>query len=227
MTERLIPVKLENYKPLRENVFEHLREAILKGQLAPGERLMEMQLAAEMGVSRTPVREAIRKLELEDLVVIIPRRGAYVAGLSIKDVAETFEVRAALEALAASLAAERITPEELEEMERILARVGAAAEADDRPQLVALDEEFHNLLYKASRNERLMQILSNLREQIKRFRSTTLAVPGRVPEVLQEHRKIAAAITQQDAELAHKSALEHIENAENALMDWLRRKKES
>ncbi|HHW98360.1 MAG TPA: GntR family transcriptional regulator [Firmicutes bacterium] len=227
MTERLIPVKLENYKPLREIVFEHLREAIIKGKLRPGERLMEMQLADEMGVSRTPVREAIRKLELEGLVIMIPRRGAYVADLSIKDVAETFEIRSALEALAASLAAERITPEEAEEMERILVRIGAAIEEDDMQQLVALDEEYHNLLYKASRNDRLMQILNNLREQIQRFRVTTLAVPGRVRGVLQEHRNIAEAISERNAELAHQLALEHIENAENALMDWMRRQKES
>lgn len=227
MTERLIPVKLENYKPLREIVFEHLREAIIKGKLRPGERLMEMQLADEMGVSRTPVREAIRKLELEGLVIMIPRRGAYVADLSIKDVAETFEIRSALEALAASLAAERITPEEAEEMERILVRIGAAIEEDDIQQLVALDEEYHNLLYKASRNDRLMQILNNLREQIQRFRVTTLAVPGRVRGVLQEHRNIAEAISERNAELAHQLALEHIENAENALMDWMRRQKES
>lgn len=227
MTERLIPVKLENYKPLREIVFEHLREAIIKGKLRPGERLMEMQLADEMGVSRTPVREAIRKLELEGLVIMIPRRGAYVADLSIKDVAETFEIRSALEALAASLAAERITPEEAEEMERILVRIGAAIEEDDMQQLVALDEEYHNLLYKASRNDRLMQILNNLREQIQRFRVTTLAVPGRVRVALQEHRNIAEAISERNAELAHQLALEHIENAENALMDWMRRQKES
>ncbi len=227
MTERLIPVKLENYKPLREIVFEHLREAILKGQLRPGERLMEMQLADEMGVSRTPVREAIRKLELEGLVIMIPRRGAYVADLSIKDVAETFEIRSALEGLAASLAAERITPEETEEMERILVRIGAAIEEDDTQQIVALDEEYHNLLYKASRNDRLMQILNNLREQIQRFRVTTLGMPGRGRGVLQEHRKITEAISERNAELAHKLALEHMENAENTLMDWIRRQKES
>ena len=158
MSDRLIPVKLENYKPLRDVVFEHLREAIIKGKLKPGERLMEMQLAEELGVSRTPVREAIRKLELEGLVIMIPRRGAYVADLSIKDVAETFEIRLALEALAASLAAERITPEECEEMDRLLERIGESIRQNDVKQTAALDEEFHNLLYQASRNDRLVQI---------------------------------------------------------------------
>jgi DNA-binding GntR family transcriptional regulator len=227
MTERLIPVKLENYKPLREIVFEHLREAIIKGRLRPGERLMEMQLADEMGVSRTPVREAIRKLELEGLVIMVPRRGAYVADLSIKDVAETFEIRSALEALAAALAAERITPEESEEMERILVRIGVAIEKEDLQQTVALDEEYHNLMYQASRNDKLMQILNNLREQIQRFRVTTLAMPGRIQGVLHEHRNIAEAISERNSELAHRLALEHIENAENALMEWMTAQRDS
>ena len=89
---RLVPIKLDNYKPLRELVFDSLRKAIILGKLKPGERLMEIQLAEEMGVSRTPVREAIRKLELEGFVVMVPRRGAYVAGVSVKDIADVFEI---------------------------------------------------------------------------------------------------------------------------------------
>jgi DNA-binding GntR family transcriptional regulator len=120
MERRLVPVKLDSYKPLREIVLEALREAIVSGVLEPGERLMEIQLAEEMGVSRTPVREAIRKLELEGFVVMIPRKGAYVAGVSHKDVQDVFEIRRALEVLAAGLAAEKATDEEIEQMERAL-----------------------------------------------------------------------------------------------------------
>ena len=119
MERRLLPVKLDSYQPLREVVCETLREAIISGVLRPGERLMEIQLAEELGVSRTPVREAIRKLELEGFVIMIPRRGTYVADLSIKDINEVFEVRSALDSLANGLAAERITEEELEQMERL------------------------------------------------------------------------------------------------------------
>ena len=115
---KLLPIVLDGYKPLRDVVFETLRDAIIKQVLKPGERLMEIQLADEMGVSRTPVREAIRKLELEGLVVMVPRKGAYVAGVSMKDIHEVYEVRAALEMLAVSLAAERITDEELDALER-------------------------------------------------------------------------------------------------------------
>ncbi len=213
--------KLENYKPLREIVFETLREAILSGQLKAGERLMEVQLAEEMGVSRTPVREAIRKLELEGLVVMVPRKGAYVAGISTKDITEVFEIRSALESLAAALACERITEEELEELERLLVQVAECAEKNDLETLIQVDTRFHNVLYRASRNERLAQIINNLGDQIQRFRTTSLATPGRMKEALEEHKALVEAITARDVELARRLAEEHIENAENRLMEAL------
>jgi len=225
MERRLVPVKLDSYKPLREIVFESLREAIIGGVLKPSERLMEIQLAEEMGVSRTPVREAIRKLELEGFVVMIPRKGAYVAGISLKDIADVFEIRAALEALAAGLAAERITDEELEEMERILVKKAEIIENNDLDSVVELDTGFHAIMFKASRNERLVQILNNLQEQIQRFRATSLAVPGRFREALEEHRKIVEALSERNVVLAQGLAAEHIENAENVMLEALRNNK--
>mgnify|MGYP003604270036 CR=1 FL=1 len=120
MDNKLSPIRLDSYQPLREVVCETLRDAIRKGILRPGERLMEIQLAEELGVSRTPVREAIRKLELEGYVIMMPRRGTYVANLSIRDVNEVFEIRTSLDSLASGLAAERITDEELESLQRLL-----------------------------------------------------------------------------------------------------------
>lgn len=215
MSKKLVPVKLDSYKPLREIVFESLREAIISGVLEPGERLMEIQLAEDMGVSRTPVREAIRKLELEGFVVMIPRKGAYVAGVSDKDVADVFEIRAALEGLAAALAAERITDEEIEQLERIV----VMEREPDLHHMIQSDIDFHALLYKASRNERLIQILENLREQILRFRSTSLAVPGRLKVAIQEHRALLEALANHDVELAQELAMAHIVTAENIMFD--------
>lgn len=221
MDRRLVPVKLDSYKPLREIVLEALREAIINGVLEPGERLMEIQLAEEMGVSRTPVREAIRKLELEGFVVMIPRKGAYVAGVSYKDVKDVFEIRAALEGLAAGLAAEKITDDELEQLERVL---HYEKEPDTLEEMVQSDTDFHALLYKASRNERLTVILANLREQIQRFRTTSLAVPGRPRYAIQEHRAIVDAVARHDVEEAQALATAHIENAVNILFEALREK---
>ncbi len=221
----MIPIKLENYKPLRDIVFEHLRTAIITGALRPGERLMELQLAEDMGVSRTPVREAIRKLELEGLVSMVARRGAYVSDLSIRDIAETFEVRAALESLAAGLATERIVPEELEQLERVLVEIGACEQRDDIERMVELDEEFHALLFAATRNSKLSQIISNLREQIARFRRSSLSTPGRIKAVFHEHKSIVEAISDRNSALAQALAREHIENAEHSLMDWVKERK--
>lgn len=220
MERRLVPVKLDSYKPLREIVLEALREAIVSGILEPGERLMEIQLAEEMGVSRTPVREAIRKLELEGFVVMVPRRGAYVAGVSHKDVKDVFEIREALEGLAAGLAAEKITDDEIEELERVL----HYEKEPDLEVIVQSDIDFHALLYKASRNERLGQILANLREQTNRFRTTSLAVPGRAKYAIQEHRAIVDAIARHDVDEAQKLAAAHLENAANVMYEALRTK---
>ncbi|AFM39168.1 transcriptional regulator [Desulfosporosinus acidiphilus SJ4] len=223
MEKRLLPVVLDGYKPLREIVFESMREAILNGVLEPGERLMEIQLAEEMGVSRTPVREAIRKLELENFVVMIPRKGAYVAGVSLKDVADVFEIRSALEGLAAGLAAERVTDEELEQMEQVLFYRANEGEMN-LEQIVQSDTDFHALVYKASRNERLIQILANLREQIQRFRATSLAVPGRNKDAIEEHRMIVEALRNHNSEEAQSLAMAHIVTAENVMFETMRAK---
>lgn len=216
---RLVPIKLDNYKPLREMVFESLREAIILGRLRPGERLMEIQLAEEMGVSRTPVREAIRKLELEGFVVMVPRKGAYVAGVSVKDIADVFEVRSALEGLAAGLAAERITEEEMEELEKVILQISGE---EDILTVVKRDNEFHELIYRASRNHRLTQIITHLSEQISRFRLTSLSVPGRLKIAVGEHKKITEAICDRNVDLSCRLASEHMENAEQNLLNAIR-----
>lgn len=221
--KRLLPVNLDSFKPLRELVLDAIREAIINGSLKPRERLMEIQLAEELGVSRTPIREALRKLELEGFIVMLPRKGAYVADVSFKDIADVFEIRAALESLAAGLAAERITDEEMEEMERHLVEKADAIARHDMTQLVEVDTKFHELVYRASRNDRLSMIINNLREQIQRYRSTSLAYPGRMKQSLEEHRAIVEAIQSRDSQLARQLALEHIENAESSMIEAIKK----
>lgn len=218
MERRLLPIKLDSYQPLREVVCETLRDAIRKGVLQPGERLMEIQLAEELGVSRTPVREAIRKLELDGYVIMMPRRGTYVANLSIRDVNEVFEIRTSLDSLASGLAAERITDEELERLQRLLVTIGGYIEEGDISQIVKTDTEFHDLLYQASRNTRLVGIINNLREQVTRFRATSMSFPGRLQATLEEHRRIVEAIAQGDVREAQQAAEEHMEKSEHTLL---------
>lgn len=212
---------LDRYKPLRDLVFEQLREAILVGLLRPGERLMEIQLAEQMGVSRTPVREALRKLELEGLVVMVPRKGAYVADLSVKDIAEVFEIRAALEGLAASLAALRATQEELDQLERHLHQIAECLATGRIQEGIQADVAFHDALFSAARNGRLKQLGANLREQVMRFRVRTMSQPARMRVAIEEHRAIVEAIAARDPELARQRAEEHIESAENSLMELI------
>ncbi len=218
MGGHLQPIRLDSYKPLRELVCENIRQAIIDGTFSPGERLMEIQLADEMGVSRTPVREAIRRLELEGFVVMIPRRGTYVADISIRDIAEIYEIRTCLDVLSAGLAAERITDEELEELNRLLVEIGHYAAEKSMDKIVEADTAFHDVLYKASRNERLRSIISNLREQLTGIRGRSMSYPGRLAETMEEHRNLVDCIAAGNVERAQDAARIHIENAEHTLM---------
>lgn len=224
MAGHLQPIKLDSYKPLRELVCENIRQAIIDGTFSPGERLMEIQLADEMGVSRTPVREAIRKLELEGFVVMIPRRGTYVADISIKDITEIYEIRISLDILAAGLAAERITDEELEKLNSYLVEIGRYVPAMDIDKIVELDTAFHDILYKATRNERLVSVIGNLREQLTGIRGRSMSYPGRLVETMDEHRALVDSIASRDVERAQRAARVHIENAEQTLLRSIERR---
>ncbi len=216
---RLLPVDLDTYKPLREVVCETLRTAIIGGVLSPGQRLMEIQLAGELGVSRTPVREAIRKLEQEGFVEMIPRRGTYVANISIKDVIDVYEIRTALDVLAAGLAAERITDAQLALLRQHLARISKAVENEEMDKIGDYDWEFHEVLYNASGNDRLVGIINNLREQLIRLRVTSMNYPGRIKDTIVEHEQLLESIASRNPELAKQRAYEHMRNAESTLLN--------
>ena len=217
--DNLTKLNLDNYKPLRDVVFENLRKAILEGQLKPGQRLMEVQLAEQLGVSRTPVREAIRKLELEGLVVMLPRKGAYVANMSLKDIVDVLEVRASLEGLSASLAAERMHEDDIKKLEKIVQDFKEHASSGDVEQLLKMDVEFHECIFKAANNKRLHQLINSLWEQVYRFRVTYISDYDSSLSIVEEHNKILDAIEKGDCELAKKYATDHIINAEHFMID--------
>ena len=164
-------VNMNEYLPLRDVVFNTLRQAILRGELKPGERLMEVQLANKLGVSRTPIREAIRKLELEGLVLMIPRKGAEVADITEKSLMDVLEVRKALEELAVQLCCDKITGKEIEELHRAADDFRRILKtSDDVTEIAEADVRFHDIIYLATGNQKLIQILNNLREQMYRYR---------------------------------------------------------
>lgn len=207
-----LKVTSDEYLPLRDVVFKTLRQAILMGELVPGQRLMEIQLANQLGVSRTPIREAMRKLELEGLVVMVPRKGAQVAKINQKGLNDVLEVRCALEELAVELACERITEEELKELRAALDRFKAAVPGKDLVDLAQKDVELHDVIYAATKNERLMVILNNLREQIYRYRVEYLKDYASHQGLQEEHEALYEALRTHNTTAAKETIKSHIYN---------------
>jgi DNA-binding GntR family transcriptional regulator len=181
-----------------------------------------VQLAEKMGVSRTPVREAIRKLELEGLVDMIPRKGAHVAELSIKDIMDVLEVRASLDGLAASLASERITDDELKELKHINDQFATYIEKENLNGSIKKDVEFHDIIYRSSRNDKLISILNNLREQVQRFRVIYIKDYSSPNNLIKEHSEILETLSNRDSESARNSAKSHILNQEASILSSLK-----
>jgi DNA-binding GntR family transcriptional regulator len=223
MDKDTLNVNLNDYLPLRDVVFNTLRKAILSGDLKPGERLMEKQLAEKMGVSRTPVREAIRKLELEGFVVMVPRKGAQVADITEKDIQDVLEVRGALEGLAVRLACENMDNEDLAHLKQAMNEFSAAAKKEDVDVMIEKDVEFHDIIFKATKNEKLIQIVNNLREQIHRYRVAYLKSFDDLKAIEEEHEQIVYAIENKKPSLAEKLAAAHIKNQEKAVIQFIRK----
>lgn len=215
-------VHMDEYLPLRDVVFKTLRQAILKGELAPGERLMEIQLADRLGVSRTPIREAIRKLELEGLVLMIPRKGAEVAKISEQNLRDVLEVRRSLEELAISLSCERITEEEMRELEEIQTQFATAVKEGDAMKIAQADENYHELIYNSTRNQKLVQILNNLREQMYRYRLEYIKDEDKRQILLIEHDHILKALSLRHVDEARRAIREHIDNQEITILKNLK-----
>ena len=216
--------EINEYLPLRDVVFNTLRQAILKGELKPVERLMEVQLAKKLGVSRTPIREAIRKLELEGLVLMIPRRGAEVAEVTEKSMRDVLEVRRALEVLAVSLSCERITKEQIEELKKAAEEFDRSLTSDDVTRTAEADVHFHDIIYNSTENKRLIQLLNNLGEQMYRYRIEYLKKKECYPQLLEEHRTIIEAIAAGDKDLATRITGQHINNQVDTVVGTLRHK---
>ena len=220
-------VDMDEYLPLRDVVFNTLRKAILKGELKPGERLMEIALAERLGVSRTPVREAMRKLELEGLVVMIPRRGAQVANITEKDLNDVLEVRMALENLSIENACKKMTEEQLAELKKAAKVFEATMEEGNLVKLAEADVAFHEVIYQSSDNRRLNQVLNNLREQIYRYRVEYLKEEETRKLLVKEHDEIYEAIRNRNVKTAQEISYQHIENQREASVRSIREENDS
>lgn len=207
------------HRPLREVVYEQIKLQILTGKIKPGTRMMEVEVANEMGVSRTPVREAIRKLEKEGLITIEPRRGAYVSDISVKDMVDILEVREDLEGLAASLAAERITKEQLSEMEEVTRSYSKAIADNDTEAIIKYDEQFHKLIVNSSGNNTLISLSETIQDLALRFRYLYYDDFSRYENMPSEHKHIMEAIVSGDKEAARRVADSHVGKLKKFIMD--------
>lgn len=198
---------------LRGRVFNKLRDDILSGKYADHEELREVAIGEELGVSRTPVREAFRQLELEGLIQIIPNKGAYVTGITEKDVKDIYMIRSMLEGLCAKWATEHITKEQMEEMEENVYLAKYHAQKGHFEQLAELDNRFHDILYEACNSKMLEHTLKDFHEYVLRVRKKTLANVNRGQKSNEEHEQIMNAIKMGNADLAEALANKHMINA--------------
>ena len=218
MTDDL-KLNMSEYLPLRDVVFNTLREAILKGELKPGERLMEIQLASKLGVSRTPIREAIRMLEQEGLAVTMPRKGAEVAKMTLKDMEDVLEIREALDELASQVACQRITEEQLVRLKERKQDFEQCLKTENVKLIAEADVKFHDVIYEATGNPKLVNLLSNLREQIYRYRVEYLKAPENYPVLIKEHEEIYKSLAERDETAAVLAIREHVSNQATAVKE--------
>ncbi len=219
--ENEFKIEMNQFLPLREVVFRAIREAILKGELKAGERLMEIQLAEKLGVSRTPIREALRKLELEGLVVSIPRKGAMVAQMSAAEFEDMLVVRKSLEKLAASLACQRMTEEEMQDLERFANEMEDAMKRKNVIEIATADENFHECIYKSSKNPKLISILNSLREQFYRYRVEYLKIEENYQQLIKEHREMIRGMLNQDEDYVVLIVDQHLSNQQTAVLQMI------
>ena len=225
MADTKFNINTNEYLPLRDVVFNTLRDAILTGKLVPGERLMENQLAEKLGVSRTPVREALRMLELENLVELVPRKGAQVLDMSEKDIVNILEVRSALEGLATSVACKKMSKEDLQQLKNMEVDFEKAVADNDVEHFVDIDEDFHDLIFAATENDKLINIFRNLRIQLYRYRMAQAKNnETSMSTIVAHHRSIIRAIENHDAEEGASIAQGHIKYQTESILRFVRNK---
>ena len=216
MTDDLT-LNMNAYLPLRDVVFNTLREAILKGDLKPGERLMELQLASKLGVSRTPIREAIRMLEQEGLAVTNPRKGAEVAKMTLKDMEDVLEIRDALDELAVRIACQKISDEQLRQLEDMKELFEKSTQTGNVKKIAEADVTFHDVIYEATGNPKLVTLLNNLREQVYRYRVEYIKDPKNYPTLIAEHEAILESLKNRDVKNAVEAMHVHVANQAEAV----------
>lgn len=222
MEELTIPIGLTNVKPIREIIYDHLRQSILDGIIKPGERLIERDIAEKYTVSRTPVREALRKLESEGYLEHVPRKGDVVRGFNIGEIQEIYDIRKALECLAIRGAIANITNQEIEMLQIIVEQLEKEKDIDPAKTTLRGLHEFDEVLFKTAKMPLLSSFINTLQESLTRYRKINLSQTPRRKTAIGEHKAILQALIDQDVEQAEKLVCLHIERARTALLEGLK-----
>jgi DNA-binding GntR family transcriptional regulator len=202
-------MRLKKHQTLREQIVSSLRDSIIKGELNPGQKLTEPELAEKLGISRTPIREAFRQLESEGFLTVIPRRGAVVSRITKKEIVDFYELKSLLESYAARIAAEQITEKGIEKLKRINEQLTVLAEKGDVEAFFWKNDEFHNTFISYCGNEKLLEFRGHMVQRFMRFRLGALSVPGRLMDSVRQHKTIISALSEKDGSLAEAVVLEH------------------
>jgi len=214
-------LRIDEPKLLSEDIAASIKEAIIRGKFAPGQKVSEGELAESMGISRTPLREAFRKLQNEGFITIIPRKGAVVATLEPKEARELYEIKAHLEGLAARLAVPRLKEKELDRLERLDAELRQATAQDDLEGFYRTHTRFHEVFLRLCGNDRLMAIMANLNDHFKRYGMVSLTLPGRYDRTHTQHAGIIEAFRAGDADLAARRVTENVLTGGRVLIEAL------
>lgn len=210
-------IESADLRPIREIVLERLRKAIMDGSFEPGDRLVETSIAEGMGVSRTPVREALRQLEIEGLAENVPRKGTIVKGISKRDILEIYEIREVLEGLAFRLACNNISEERILELKEMLLEMEQSIDNNDIKEYWRLHGEFHNTIMYFSNNQRLIDQMKQIYEYLSKLRNFTLVMNKRRIIAMEEHKALIKAFENKDEILAEQIGREHTLNAKRFL----------
>jgi len=222
---RVLDYPVDKPLTLRERIVEFIKDAVVSGRLKPGERVPEQEIAANFGISRTPIREAFRQLETEGFISLIPRKGAVVSPITDKDVVEFYAIKSLLEGYAARTACPALTPRDIKRLEGLNTAMKKCADKGDVKGFFKLDNQFHDTFLKACGNDKLCALVHNLVQQFERFRVTALSLPGRMNESVGQHDDIIKAFKDSDAALVETLVRANAEKGRDVLVDEILREK--
>ncbi|MBI5886187.1 MAG: GntR family transcriptional regulator [Deltaproteobacteria bacterium] len=216
---RILEYPQEKPLTLRERIADFIKDSIVSGNLKPGERVPEQEIAENFGISRTPIREAFRQLESEGFITVTPRKGAVVSPITDKDVSEFYEIKSLLEGHAAKTACPKLTVKDIKRLESLNEQMGRAAAKDDVKTFFKLDAEFHDTFLAACGNDKLQTFLNHLVRQFERFRITALALPGRMKDSLLQHAEIIEAFRKNDVDCVERLVRANAERGRDVLVE--------